>query len=82
MELGGNKNAKAFYEKNGMMPQGAPPDHKNPTLQRYKNDLKIRAAKAIGLEQPQGAAIPQVPVSQPLLANKSETNFGGNNIVL
>ena len=24
MELGGNKNALAYYEKNGMMPEGKP----------------------------------------------------------
>ena len=46
MELGGNKAAKAFYEKNGMLPQGWMPDHKNPALTRYKNELKIKAEKA------------------------------------
>lgn len=75
MELGGNKLAKAFYEKNGMLPNGAAPDHKNPALQRYKNELKIKSAKAIGLETPQVQQAPAQP-------NKSETNFGGNNIVL
>lgn len=49
MEFGGNKAAKAFYEKNGMLKDGQPPDHKNPALARYKNDLKIRAAKAVGV---------------------------------
>ena len=29
MELGGNKNAMAYYEKNGMMKDGKP-DHKAP----------------------------------------------------
>ena len=50
MEFGGNKNAKAFYEKNGMLPHGQRPDHKNPALTRYKNDLKLKAEKALGLE--------------------------------
>jgi len=48
MELGGNKLAKAFYDKNGMLPSGAPPDHKNPALSKYKDDLKRRANQAIG----------------------------------
>jgi hypothetical protein len=32
MELGGNKIAKSFYEKNGLLKQGQPPDHKAPAL--------------------------------------------------
>lgn len=40
MEFGGNKLAKLYYEKNGMLQQGQPPDHKNPALTKYKNDLK------------------------------------------
>ena len=35
-----------------MLSQGQPPDHKNPTLTRYKNDLKLKAEKAVGIEQP------------------------------
>ena len=41
MELGGNKLAREFYEQNGML-SGGQPDHKNPALQRYKNDLKLK----------------------------------------
>ena len=63
MELGGNKAAKAFYEKNGMLPQGSPPDHKNPALARYKNDLKLRAAKAIGADQPVAAPTQPAPTA-------------------
>lgn len=48
MELGGNKAAKAFYEKNGMLTAGQPPEHTNPALTRYKNELKIKAEKACG----------------------------------
>lgn len=74
MELGGNKLAKAFYEKNGMLPQGGQPDHKNPALSRYKNDLKIRAAKAIGNE-------PAAPQPQPTV--KAANTFGvESNMVL
>ena len=43
MEFGGNKLAKIYYEKNGMIQQGQPPDHKNPALSKYKNDLKSKA---------------------------------------
>lgn len=46
MEFGGNKAAKAFYEKNGMLTTGQPPDHKNPALTRYKNELKMKAEAA------------------------------------
>jgi len=48
MEFGGNKLAKAYYEKNGMLTQGQPPDHKNPALTRYKNELKKKAEAALG----------------------------------
>jgi gentisate 1,2-dioxygenase len=50
MELGGNKLARAYYEKNNMLPSGSPPDHKNPALSKYKEDLKKRALKALGQE--------------------------------
>lgn len=50
MEFGGNKNAKAFYEKNGMLPKGQRPDHKNPALTRYKNELRLKAEKCLGNE--------------------------------
>ena len=50
MEFGGNKAARAFYEKNGMLPHGQPPEHKNPALTRYKNELKIKSEKACGID--------------------------------
>ena len=74
MELGGNKAAKAFYEKNGMLPTGSMPDHKNPALSRYKNQLKINAQKAIGLEPTPTEAAPAT--------SKPANSFGGNNIIL
>ena len=58
MEFGGNKAAKAFYEKNGMIVQGQTPDHKNPALTRYKNELRLKAEKAIGVEPAKAAAVP------------------------
>ena len=39
MELGGNKLAKEYYNKNGMMVDGKP-DHKNPALGKYKIGIK------------------------------------------
>ena len=64
MEFGGNKAAKAFYEKNGMIVQGQPPDHKNPALTRYKNELRLKAEKAVGIEPAKAAAAaaPKEPV--------------------
>jgi hypothetical protein len=35
MELGGNKNALQYYEKNGMIQDGKP-NHKAPQLAKYK----------------------------------------------
>lgn len=48
MELSGNALAREFYEQNGMMHDGKP-DHTNPALQRYKNDLKARVSEAMGV---------------------------------
>ena len=47
LELGGNRAAKAYYEKNGMLPPGQPPDHKNAALAGYKNELKLKAEKVL-----------------------------------
>ena len=38
MELGGNKNAAIYYEKNDMHADGKP-NHKAPALAKYKLDL-------------------------------------------
>ena len=35
MEIGGNKNAMTYYEKNGMIQDGNP-NHKAPQLAKYK----------------------------------------------
>jgi hypothetical protein len=42
MELGGNKNAAIFFEKNGMMIDGKP-NHKGNAHLKYKQDLARRA---------------------------------------
>lgn len=60
MEFGGNKAAKAFYEKNGMIKQGQAPDHKNPALQKYKADLKAKAEKSLGIESSQKQDAPKI----------------------
>ena len=62
MEFGGNKAAKAFYEKNGMLKSGQPPDHKSTALTRYKNELKLKAEKALGGS---GEVISQAPKPEP-----------------
>jgi len=43
MELGGNKNAMGYYEKNGMYQADGTPNHKAPQLAKYKQDLAVRA---------------------------------------
>ena len=42
MELGGNKNARAFYEENGMFTDGKP-DHEHALHSRYKMELAAKA---------------------------------------
>jgi hypothetical protein len=42
MELGGNKNASIYYEKNGMIVDGKP-NHKAAALTKYKQDLSRKA---------------------------------------
>ena len=46
MELGGNKNAKRFYEENGMYKDGTP-DHEHPMNSRQKMELTGKAEAAI-----------------------------------
>ncbi|TNV78411.1 hypothetical protein FGO68_gene2700 [Halteria grandinella] len=47
MELGGNKLAQAYYEKNGMLNADGTPNHKAPQLAKYKQELAKRAEVAI-----------------------------------
>jgi len=46
MEFGGNKNARAFYEENGMYTDGKP-DHEAPLHTRYKMELAAKAEAAV-----------------------------------
>ena len=48
MELGGNKNAHVYYEKNNMM-DGGKPNHKAPQLAKYKQDLSKKAETELGI---------------------------------
>ena len=43
LELGGNKNALAYYEKNGMIAADGKPNHQAPQLAKYKLELAKRA---------------------------------------
>jgi hypothetical protein len=43
MEIGGNKLASAYYEKNGMVQADGTPNHKAPQLTKYKQDLAKKA---------------------------------------
>ena len=46
MELGGNKAARAYYEKNGMISDGRP-NHQHKALARYKMELAKRVEAAL-----------------------------------
>lgn len=57
MELGGNKNATVYFEKNGMFVDGKP-NHKAPQLTKYKADLLKKVELALGSTlQSQGSAV-------------------------
>jgi hypothetical protein len=80
MEIGGNKNAKDFYEKNGMMGSDGVPNHKAPALAKYKADLNRRAEAAIGMEpqvfsQPAAQSTVQ-PAFPPPTASTQNDPFG------
>jgi hypothetical protein len=47
MELGGNKLASAYFEKNGMYQADGTPNHKAPQLSKYKQDLAKKAENVI-----------------------------------
>ena len=47
MELGGNKNAMMYFEKNGMIVDNKP-NHKAPQLTKYKSDLLKKVEMEIG----------------------------------
>jgi len=49
MELGGNKNAKEYYEANGMIKDGKP-DHESAPHARWKQELGQRAEAAVRAE--------------------------------
>lgn len=59
MELGGNKNAMVYYEKNGMVQDGTP-NHKAPQLTKYKQDLlrKVEQELAINNQSRQTTTVP------------------------
>ena len=68
MELGGNKLAAQYYERNQMMLPDGSPNHKAPALSKYKLDLAKKAEVAI-LGQPQAASAPS---SQPVEVKQTE----------
>lgn len=58
MELGGNKNAAVYFEKNGMIVDGKP-NHKDSKLSKYKQDLSLKAEQALGTTI-RGAVEPEI----------------------
>lgn len=65
MELGGNKNAEIYYQKNQMYQDGRP-NHKAPQLAKYKQDLLKKVEIELGSHV---AAQPTIEVSKPLAMN-------------
>jgi len=64
MELGGNKNARAYYEQNGMIKDGKP-DHESAPHARWKQELRAKSEAAIKAEMPQVSDSQMVPKQQP-----------------
>ena len=80
MQLGGNKGAKEFYDKNQMFGADGVPNHKSPSLAKYKADLARRAEAALGVSPFQAAepkeqkAVPQDdPFAHNISAQESAT---------
>lgn len=69
MELGGNKNAMAFYEKNDMLVDGTP-NHKSPSLNKYKQDLARRVEIALGLTSTPIKVTESIPKETKTFANE------------
>ena len=64
MELGGNKNARAYYDQNGMIKDGKP-DHESAPHARWKQELAARSDAAIKAEMPQVSDQQMVQKTQP-----------------
>ena len=56
LELGGNKNAKAYYDAQGMFKEGRP-DHEAAPHARYKMELGAEVEKAISADHAKYQAI-------------------------
>ena len=85
MELGGNKNAQLYFEKNGMYVDGKP-NHKAPQLAKYKQDLLKKVEIALGSQiQHQDSAVFSVSSNKQHSAAVSangaaKIQFGSDNI--
>ena len=56
LELGGNKNARAYYDAQGMVKEGRP-DHESAPHARYKMELAAEVEKAISADKEKYQAI-------------------------
>lgn len=66
MELGGNENARVYYEAQGMMKDGRP-DHEAAPHARYKMELAAKADVVLSAELasvPQQAPVKEAQVTQ------------------
>jgi hypothetical protein len=83
MQLGGNKAAQAYFEKNNMFVDGKP-NHKAPQLAKYKQDLLKRVEVAIGHTlQSQGSATfsrDDRPKEGPLARAANNNQLSSDNI--
>ena len=87
MELGGNKNAQVFFEKNGMYGSDSKPNYKAPQLAKYKHDLLKKVEIALGSQiQHQGSAVfssatlPAEHTSLPASGAAIKMQFGSDNL--
>ena len=49
MELGGNKLAHLYFDKQGMIGADGRPDHRAPQLTKYRQELSKKAEMALNL---------------------------------
>lgn len=78
MELGGNKNAQIYFEKNGMYTDNKP-NHKAVQLTKYKADLLKRVEHEIGSVQHQGSAVFVPPQADAKNTFKAASNIDFEN---
>lgn len=88
MELGGNKSAQVYFEKQGMYGTDGKPNYKAPQLAKYKQDLLKKVEIALGSQlQHQGSAVfqasqhkEQTSLQQESVNGQVKLQFGSDNL--